>query len=164
MTRWSLTKDRGMREQRIYRAAFCLCLNFVMFSSAAVAQSSASDAYKQIASSDSFAVGGTGITGAVSPSEKSVWVLIRAKDRKQLVALTKDKNPVARLYGLLGLRYLNAPEYGSALGDLTHAKGNVKTLSGCIGGMGTTSGIAAQIAKGEYDKTLKYDLEHRQKK
>lgn len=139
------------------------CLSILILGSVSIAQSGNQKPSQDFATLDHFAIGATGVAGVVSPGEKQLWTLIQTKDKKRLVAMTNDKNAITRLYGVLGLRYLNAPEYKPVLGELKQSKSEIKTLSGCIGGMDRVASIAERIEKGGYDKQLKYDMEHRRK-
>ena len=127
------------------------------------AQTEADAAYKRIAMAPYFAVGGIGFTGAITPAEKDVHILIRNKDDKKLVALTEEKNPAAQMYGLLGLRYLSHARYEQIAGSLAKSPRTVETFSGCLRGSESVAKVSATIAKGDYNKALKHDME-RQKK
>ncbi len=118
-----------------------------------------SAAYRAIASSPYFAVGRVGIAGAIGGSEKGVWDLIKTRDRVQLIALTKERNPEARLYGLLGLRYLGDPEYKAVAAELHRSTELVGTLHGCLMSHEAVAPIADDIARGGYINALKRNME-----
>lgn len=148
-----------IKSTRIALAGIAVALSAV----GANAQNAAQDAFKRLTAAPYFAVGGTGFAGAITPTEKDLYVLIRTKDDKKLVALTESKNPAAQMYGLLGLRYLSHARYSQIAGSLAKSPVKVETFSGCIKGSENVSRLSAVIAKGDYDKLLKNDMERTKK-
>jgi len=59
--------------------------------------------------------------------------------------LLQENGAAQQLYGLLGLQFLNAPEFETALPLLLNSKAKVRVLSGCIVGEQEVAEVARQI-------------------
>lgn len=115
-------------------------------------------AYKQVRSAKEFAIGGVGIVGSLTDAEKALHVLIRAKDVRLLETLARDSNPAAQLYGLTALQYLSYPQVKQQAAALEQSRVRVETFRGCISSTEPVANIARQIAKGDFAKSLAYDI------
>ena len=107
---------------------------------------------------DYFAVGGAGMGGSLTKNEKELHPLLRSTDKEKLLKMARSKNHVTQLYGLLGLRYLNATEYKAVAEPLLRSSAKVTTMSGCVVDLAKVSVVAKRIINGEYDAALKYDM------
>lgn len=148
-------KTLSMKIGRIACCAFTLLLP----TTRAFAQTAKQETLRSIRQADYFAIGRVGFAAAIPDAEKAIWLLIKAKDEKSLVALAKDKNIATQLYALVGLRYLNSAQYKPLADELTRSKATVQTLSGCIATDKKVSVVASSAAGGAYSKALERDME-----
>ena len=141
----------------IYRL---IALLFVLsFGCTAFAQTDKEEAYRGLVATENFSVGGVGIVGTISTREKMLYLFISPPDYPHLLALTREKSQVAQLYGLLGLRYSNYPEYKTVAKKLMLSKDKVSTVSGCIMRVQKVSEVATSISQGSYNTVLQGDME-----
>jgi hypothetical protein len=89
-------------------------------------------AYRQVQTAPHYSVGGAGFTGAPSEAAKALHILIRAKDARLFESLTQERNPVARLYGLIGMRNMAYPEVKRFAARLEQSDETVMVLRGCL--------------------------------
>ena len=123
------------------------------------------EATAAIRQTSTFAFGVTGWSISPLPIEKALLFLIKKKSLSALIALVNDKNDVARLYGLTGLRYLEAStsnvmasEYEKASNILRMSKASVEVSEGCIFGSRPVSNVASKISAGAFNLFIKRNL------
>ena len=109
----------------------------------------AGEAYDTVKTADWFTIGGVGIAGTTSPSEKAFRELLKGPEPvARCRALLTEGSPAGQLYGLLGLRLLDRSAFQTALPRYKDSKTVVTTASGCIVMGTTTAEVAGQIAMG----------------
>lgn len=101
-------------------------------------------AYGQIKSAPYLAIGNVGFAGTISDAEKGIEILVRAKEVRLLEALFREKNPVARLYALRGMRGLNHPQARLFATSLQQSDVRVPVMRGCLLSYKTLSSLAGQ--------------------
>ncbi|MBC8138706.1 MAG: hypothetical protein H8F28_22730 [Fibrella sp.] len=89
-------------------------------------------AYRQVQMAPHFSMGGAGFTGAPSEAEKALRVLVRAKDARLLESLTRERNPAARIFALMGMRDTAYPKYKQFAVRLEQSDDTVMVLRGCL--------------------------------
>jgi len=119
--------------------------------SAAVSKETAAD-LKALEAVDSFAVGGVGVAGTMSPGEKLTRAIAARPDAVAAFAqLATGKNPAARVYAYWALRELD-PDPKRVSGLATHLgkdRAEVSAFSGCMHYQSTVAELVAEIASGQ---------------
>jgi hypothetical protein len=106
----------------------------------------AEDPYAVVASAKLFAIGGVGFAGTSTDAELSLREIVKRKDGAQLCGkLLQEKNQIARLYGLLGLKMLDAKAFDAAYPKLEASRLKVMTASGCELYEDTVARLAKEI-------------------
>ena len=83
--------------------------------------------------------------GAPGPTsiQRAFSSMVRQRRSGDFLALTTSDESVARLYGLCGLRHLDAPEYADVYRRLGEDGSAVSAIVGCFGVNDTVGGILA---------------------
>jgi hypothetical protein len=98
-----------------------------------------------------FAVGGFGYAGITSDGEKLFFRGLELGGRYGLVDLYQRGNTQAKAYALVGLRWLNAPEYKVYRDEFRSSAVPVVVQSGCIVRHQDASFVVSVIEAGAYD-------------
>ena len=98
----------------------------------------------------SFSTGiGKGSPTGPSSIQRAFTSLVRHRRGDDFLALATSDESAVRLYGLCGLRHLDAPEYADAHRRLAEDRGRVHGSVGCIRVNDTVGGVLAN----EYGKS-----------
>ena len=104
----------------------------------------------------SFALGGVGVAGTMSPGERSLREVLHESDAvAQLERALPDATPAGQLYALLGLRIRDRTAYQRALEKYRANDVQVETMRGCILQQESFRDLIKQIEHGDYDSFLK---------
>jgi hypothetical protein len=98
-----------------------------------------------------FAFGGIGYAGITSDGEKLFFRVLELGGRNGLVDLYQRGNTQAKAYALVGLRWLNAPEYKVYRDEFRSSAVPVVVQSGCIVRHQDASFVVSVIEAGAYD-------------
>lgn len=105
------------------------------------------NAYRQVQTARHFSIGGAGFAGALSDAEIGLRVLVRAKDARLLESLTQEKNPVAQLYGLMGMQKTANPEYKRFATRFEQSDSTVLVLRGCLMSLEKISVVTRRLSE-----------------
>jgi hypothetical protein len=112
----------------------------------------AQEALQKLLTAKEFSVGGVGESGARSSTELSFRALLKRTDAlAQCQKLLADASPAGKLYGLLGLKILDANSFRAALPGVNQSKTQVTTIVGCITFNTTVEEIADEIKRGKIE-------------
>lgn len=121
-----------------------------------VAMVRAADPTKTLATIQTFAFGGIGVTGATSEGELAFREILKhPSPEKDFLALLKSDNPQAKCYALVGLHGLHPDNYSSYAAPFAQDKTLVSIAGGCCIMSEPLSDVVARIGKGQYDHYLK---------
>jgi hypothetical protein len=96
-----------------------------------------------------FAIGGIGVAGTKSAAEVAFRKVLAAPDAlERCRSLAKEGTPEGRLYGLLGLKLLDAKAYEAAAPAFQKDDSKVESAAGCILMKTTVAAVAKNIAEG----------------
>ncbi len=118
---------------------------------AALSKETASD-LKALAAVDSFAVGGVGVAGTMSPGEKLTRAIAARPDAlAAFEQVSAGKNPAARVYAYWALRELDADakRVERLATSLRTDRAQVPAFSGCMRYESTVAELVAEIANGQ---------------
>ncbi|MEZ0276115.1 MAG: hypothetical protein ACAH88_14500 [Roseimicrobium sp.] len=139
------------------KAVSLLALLFLMTVFATAADKKNVDAdishspYEALTSTTTFAIGGVGVAGIISPMEKDFRALLKEPDAvAQCQKLLTDATPEGQMYGLLGLKLKDETAFVAALSKYKESKQQVRQQSGCIMHNSSMGELAASIEKGSY--------------
>ena len=109
-------------------------------------------AYDLVKEASAFSMGGVGVTGAISKSEKGYRVILEQPDATaQFTQLLSEGTPAGKLYALLGLKEKDKAAYGEALATLEKSKDEVTVTAGCMFQKTNVGMAALQIAARKKD-------------
>ena len=99
---------------------------------------------------------GKGSPPGPSAIQRAFTSLVRHRKKGDFLALTSSEESAERLYGLCGLKHLNAPEYADVQHRLADDRGAASGSVGCIEVDDTVGGMLAH----EYGKSgrTKFDM------
>jgi hypothetical protein len=107
--------------------------------------------YEALTATTTFAIGGVGVAGIISPMEKDFRALLKEPDAvAQCQKLLTDATPEGQMYGLLGLKLKDEVAFAAALPTYKGSKKQVRQQSGCIMHNSSMGELAASIGKGSY--------------
>jgi hypothetical protein len=107
--------------------------------------------YEALTATTTFAIGGVGVAGTISPAETDFRELLKEPDAlAKCQKLLTDATPEGQMYGLLGLKLKDETAFLAALPKYKNSKTNLREMSGCIMGTITMGELAARIEKGSY--------------
>lgn len=139
------------------KAVSLLALLFLMTVFATAADKKNVDAdishspYEALTATTTFAIGGVGVAGVISPMEKDFRALLKEPDAvAQCQKLLTDATPEGQMYGLLGLKLKDETAFVAALSKYKESKQQVRQQSGCIMHNSSMGELAASIEKGSY--------------
>jgi hypothetical protein len=118
---------------------------------AALSKETAAD-LKALAAVDSFAVGGVGVAGMMSPGEKLTRAIAARPDAvAAFEQVAAGKNAAARVYAYWALRELDpdAKRVERLATDLRKDRAQVPAFSGCMSYESTVADLVAEIANGQ---------------
>ena len=117
----------------------------------ALSKETASD-LKALAAVDSFAVGGVGVAGTMSPGEKLTRAIAARPDAlAAFEQVASGTNPAARVYAYWALRELDpdAKRVERLASNLGKDRAQVPAFSGCMRYESTVAELVAEIANGQ---------------
>lgn len=139
------------------KAALMLAMLFLPVVFAPAADKRKADAhvshtpYKALTATTTFAIGGVGVAGIISPMEKDFRALLKEPDAvAKCQKLLTDATPEGQMYGLLGLKLKDEAAFNAALPAYKGSKKQVRQQSGCIMHSTSMGELAASIEKGSY--------------
>lgn len=107
--------------------------------------------YEALTAVTTFAIGGVGVAGTISPMEKDFRELLKEPDVvAKCQKLLTDATPEGQMYGLLGLKLKDEVAFTAALPKYKETKQQVRQQSGCIMHTTPVSELVAGIEKGSY--------------
>jgi len=110
-----------------------------------MAQTVSTNHYDTLKNSRWFAISG-GFANAITPEGHALAAICEQTNAAATFQrLLAESAPAQQLYGLLGLRLVNAPEFKAALPSLLNNKAKVPVLVGCIAGERDVGEVARQI-------------------
>jgi hypothetical protein len=117
-----------------------------------------SDADSTLRKVSSFAMGGVGVTGTMSPGERALRDVLKKSDAvARLESMLPQASPAGQLYALLGLRARDRDTYKQALIKYGQSDASVQTMRGCILRNESFAALVNQIDHGDYDESLSRD-------
>jgi hypothetical protein len=126
-----------------------ICL-WLMLAGMAFAQVPSTNHLKTLQQSRWFAVSG-GFANALLPESYALAALCAQTNAgATFERLLQEKDEAQKLYGLLGLQLIAAPEFKTALPPFLRSEAEVQTLIGCIAGKRPVSEMALQIQNGRW--------------
>lgn len=103
-------------------------------------------AYKLVKTANKYSIGGVGVAGTISESEKGFRVILASPDAaSQFEKLMSEATPSGQLYALLGLKAKDTSAYQAALKTLESAKTKVTVTAGCEIYETTVAEVAEEI-------------------
>ena len=106
-------------------------------------------------SAGSFALGGVGVAGTMSASERALREVLKRQDAvARLEALVPNASPAGKLYALLGLKIRDRAAYERALEKCRTIDAKVETARGCILSQESFRDLVKEIERGQYDTFL----------
>jgi hypothetical protein len=115
-----------------------------------VSKEQAQKAFTAVKEAKQFAIGGVGYAGTISPAELAFRDVLAGPDAlARCQSLVKEATAEGRLYGLLGLKRLDAKAYEAAAPAFQKNDAKVSSASGCIVFKTTVAEIAKNIAAGK---------------
>jgi len=91
-----------------------------------------SDNYRTVKSARQFIIGPVGWHGIVSDEEKAFNALCKAPDAAdQFRRILREGTIAGKMYALLGLRQVSAPDYKQQASRFRNSTATVETVSGC---------------------------------
>ena len=109
----------------------------------------AREAPKTLRTVQRFTIGGVGRAGYPAQAEFSFRALLKRPDAvAECQKLIAEASPAGQLYGLLGLRFLDAEAFQAAFPRYKGSKASIATMSGCIVHQTTAGAVAADIQRG----------------
>lgn len=147
-----------MKSQRsAMKAALILAVLFftTVFAPAADKKAANPDAvhspYEALTATTTFAIGGVGVAGTISPGEKDFRALLKEPDAvEKCQKLLTDATPEGQMYGLLGLKMKDETAFVAALPKYKGSKTTLREMAGCMMGTITMGELAARIEKDFY--------------
>ena len=110
------------------------------------------EASQKLLSAKEFTIGKVGEAGDQSPVEVSFRALLKCPEAlAECQKLVSDASPAGQLYGLLGLKILDANAFQAALPRFNDSKIPVMTMAGCIVFKTTAGDIAKDIEQGKIE-------------
>ena len=107
--------------------------------------------YEALTATTTFAIGGVGVAGTISPSELDFRALLKEPDAvAKCQKLLSDATPEGQMYGLLGLKLKDETAFVAALPKYKGSKTTLREMAGCMMGTITMGELAARIEKGSY--------------
>jgi hypothetical protein len=130
-------------------AGFLLMTAFPLF-----AQTATTNHLEILKKSTWFATTG-GFANATTPEGYAVTAICRQTNAVATFrSLLQEQGSAQQLYGLLGLRLVNTPEFKDALPRFLQSKAKVRVLVGCIAGEWEVSKVAKQVQAGQWNPRL----------
>ena len=107
--------------------------------------------YEALTAATTFAIGGVGFAGTISPAEKDFRALLQEPDAvEKCRKLLTDATPEGQMYGLLGLKLKDETAFVAALPQYKGSKTKLREMAGCMMGTTTMGELSAMIEKGSY--------------
>ncbi len=106
----------------------------------------ADESYDKVRKAQSFAIGGIGVAGIMSPEEVAMRNIRDGPGaHDQLRSLLKEGTQAGRMYALFGLRQLQATDYDALAQPFRSSNERVQRIQGCMISMATTSEVVKWI-------------------
>lgn len=129
-----------------------LCIGAVVLT-AWLGAAFADDPVESLLKVKSFAFGGIGIAGTISPGEVSFRGILDRPDALALFRTVLAKGSAeAALYALCGIRALDRAAFEAAADPLRKRNPEVETIGGCMISHQKAAGVIKNIADGQYDR------------
>lgn len=107
--------------------------------------------YEALTATTTFAIGGVGFAGTISPAETDFRALLKEPDAVvKCQKLLTEATPEGQMYGLLGLKLKDETAFLAALPKYKGSKTALREMCGCIMGTITVGELAARFEKGTY--------------
>jgi len=105
---------------------------------------------------DTFALGGIGVAGTISPGETAFREILADRHAiNDFQTLLKKGSAPAQCYALVALHVLSPNTFKDAAAPFETTNTPVKTIGGCIISTVPMRSVVANISKGNYDLYLK---------
>lgn len=139
------------------KAAWILTALFLSIAGASAGDKKNADAdaahspYEALTAATTFAIGGVGVAGTISPAENDFRALLKEPDAvAKCQKLLTEATPEGQMYGLLGLKLKDEAAFLAALPKYKGSKTNLREMAGCMMGTITAGELAGRIEKGLY--------------
>jgi len=137
------------------RSLFLILAALTLSAQSGLGASSASapaSAFRTLARIDTFAFGGIGVAGTISPGEIAFREILAGPHAVgDFQSLLKKGGPPAQCYALVALHVLEPDAFKDAAAPFKTAAAPVKTIAGCSISTLPMRSIVANISKGNYD-------------